>query len=150
MNNQPKREAQQRRRSEKGETSAYGILLAAEALLIDEGYHNFSLRKVATRANQTLGSLQYYYPSKDILVKAMLDNYIQRYLDMFERIRTSAGDDPKRQFKALVRGIVLDLNSKTTTVFFPEIWSMANHDEHASDFMDAMYGRYRDVLVDVY
>jgi AcrR family transcriptional regulator len=138
-----------RRRSQKGENSAKGILLAAESLLIDEGYHNFSLRKVAARAEQTLGSLQYYFPTKNALVKAMLDNRIQRYLVMFEQIRASAGADPIDQFKALISGIVRDLNTKTTTVFFPEVWAMANHDEQATEFMDAMYGSYRDVLVDV-
>lgn len=138
-----------RQRSEKGKNSARGILLAAEELLIDEGYHNFSLRKVATRAEQTLGSLQYYFPTKDALVKAMLDNRIHRYLVMFEQIRSGAGADPVDQFEALVAGIVRDLNNKTTTVFFPEVWSMANHDEHATEVMDAMYGSYRDVLVDV-
>ena len=138
-----------RRRSKKGELSAQGILLAAEELLIDEGYHNFSLRKVAARAEQTLGSLQYYFPTKDALVKAMLDNRVQRYLVMFEQIRTRAGADPVEQFEALVAGIIRDLNTKTTTVFFPEVWSMANHDEQAIESMDAMYGAYRDVLVDV-
>jgi AcrR family transcriptional regulator len=138
-----------RQRSQKGEKSAKGILLAAESLLIDEGYHNFSLRKVAARAEQTLGSLQYYFPTKNALVKAMLDNRIQRYLVMFEQIRASAGADPIDQFQALISGIVRDLNTKTTTVFFPEVWAMANHDEQATEFMDAMYGAYRDVLVDV-
>jgi AcrR family transcriptional regulator len=138
-----------RQRSQKGENSAKGILLAAESLLIDEGYHNFSLRKVAARAEQTLGSLQYYFPTKNALVKAMLDNRIQRYLVMFEQIRASAGADPIDQFQALISGIVRDLNTKTTTVFFPEVWAMANHDEQATEFMDAMYGAYRDVLVDV-
>lgn len=139
----------QNRRSKKGEHSAQGILLAAERLLIEQGYHNFSLRKVAANANQTLGSLQYYFPTKDDLVKAMLDNCIERYLDMFNQIRVEAGTDAQDQFRALIVGIVRDLNSTTTTVFFPEVWSMANHDEHAAQFMDAMYGRYRDVLVDV-
>lgn len=138
-----------RRRSEKGESSAKGILLAAEGLLIDEGYHNFSLRKVAARAEQTLGSLQYYFPTKASLVKAMLNNRIQRYLVMFEQIRGDAGTDPINQFEALIAGIVRDLNTKTTTVFFPEVWSMANHDQQATEFLDAMYGSYRDVLVDV-
>jgi len=140
---------QVRQRSVKGENSAYGILLAAENLLIDEGYHNFSLRKVAARAEQTLGSLQYYFPTKQALVKAMLDNYIQRYLDMFVQIRTQAGDDAEDQFRALILGIVGDLNSRTTTMFFPEVWSMANHDKNVAVSMDAMYGQYRAVLVEV-
>ncbi len=39
----------------KGQNTALAILLAAEKLLIDEGYHNFSLRKVAATAELTLG-----------------------------------------------------------------------------------------------
>jgi AcrR family transcriptional regulator len=138
-----------RGRSGKGQHTALAILLAAEKLLVHEGYHNFSLRKVAANAGLTLGNLQYYFPTKDALIKAMLDNCIQRYLDMFEEIRSAAGADPEQQFKAMIEGIVRDLNSKTTTVFFPEVWSLANHDDHATEFMDAMYGRYRAVLIEV-
>jgi AcrR family transcriptional regulator len=138
-----------RGRSGKGQHTALAILLAAEQLVIDEGYHNFSLRKVAAAAGLTLGNLQYYFPSKDSLLKAMLDNCIERYLDRFEAIRTAAGQDPEAQFVGLITEIIRDLNTRRTTVFFPEVWSLANHDDHATEFMDAMYGRYRAVLVEV-
>ena len=138
-----------RGRSGKGQHTALAILLAAEQLIIDEGYHNFSLRKVAAAADLTLGNLQYYFPSKDSLLKAMLDNCIERYLDRFETIRTAAGQDPEAQFVGLITEIIRDLNSRRTTVFFPEVWSLANHDDHATGFMDAMYDRYRAVLVEV-
>jgi AcrR family transcriptional regulator len=138
-----------RGQSGKGQLTALSILLAAEKLLIDEGYHNFSLRKVAASAGLTLGNLQYYFPTKDSLIKAMLDNCIQRYLDRFEQVRAQAGEDPEKQFRALLSEIIRDLNSRNTTVFFPELWSLANHDDHALDFMDAMYDQYRAVLVEV-
>jgi AcrR family transcriptional regulator len=117
-----------RGKSGKGQLTALSILLAA---------------------GLTLGNLQYYYPSKDSLIKAMLDNCIQRYLDRFEQIRAQVGADPEKQFRAILSEIIRDLNSKSTTVFFPELWSLANHDDHAVDFMDAMYDRYRSVLVEV-
>jgi AcrR family transcriptional regulator len=138
-----------RGRSGKGQHTALAIVLAAEKLVIDEGYHNFSLRKVAAKAELTLGNLQYYFPSKDSLLKTMLDNCIQRYLDRFERTRAEAGADPEAQFIALISVIIRDLNSKSTTVFFPEVWSLANHDDHATEFMDAMYDKYRQVLMEV-
>ena len=138
-----------RGRSGKGQHTSLAILLAAEALLVDEGYHNFSMRKVANRAELTLGNLQYYFPSKDSLIKAMLDHTIQRYLDMFEQIREEAGSDPEEQFSAVIASIFRDLNTKYTTGFFPEVWSLANHEDHAAEFLDAMYGRYRMVLIDI-
>ncbi len=138
-----------RGRSGKGQHTTLTILLAAEKLLIQEGYHNFSLRKVAANADLTLGNLQYYFRTKDSLIKAMLDNCIQRYLDRFKEIRAAAGEDPEQQFKAIVEEVLRDLNTKATTVFYPEVWSLANHDDHATEFMDAMYGRYRAVLMEV-
>lgn len=136
-------------RSGKGQHAALAILLAAEQLIIDEGYHNFSLRKVATAAEMTLGNLQYYFPSKDSLLKAMLNNCIQSYLDWFEAVRAEAGQDPQAQFIGLITEILRDLNSSRATIFFPEVWSLANHDDHATEFLDAMYSRYRAVLIEV-
>jgi AcrR family transcriptional regulator len=138
-----------RGRSGKGQLTALSILLAAEKLLIDAGYHNFSLRKVAASAGLTLGNLQYYFPSKDSLIKAMLDNCIQRYLDLFEQTRARVGEDPEKQFRAILAELIRDLNSKSTTIFFPELWSLANHDDHALAFIDAMYERYRLALIEV-
>ena len=108
-----------RRRSPKAQQTALSIILAAEKLLVEQGYHNFSLRKVAAAAGLTLGNLQYHFPSKDALIKAMLDNCIQHYLDNFEELRSAAGEDPEEQFKALIDNVMRDLNTKTTTMFFP-------------------------------
>jgi AcrR family transcriptional regulator len=138
-----------RGKSSKGQQTSLAILLAAKALLIDQGYHNFSLRKVANRAKLTLGNLQYYFPTKDSLIKAMLDHTIQRYLDMYKQIREEAGSDPEEQFTAVIAFNFKDLNTRYTTVFFPEVWSLANHEDHAAEFLDSMYGRYRTVLIDI-
>ena len=138
-----------RRRSDKGQNTALIFLTAAETLLIEEGYHNLSMRRVAATAGLTLGNLQYYFPSKDELIKALLENCIQRYLNMFDQIRANAGADPERQFESLIGEILRDLNTKNTTVFFPEVWSLANHDENATRALDAMYERYRLILIEV-
>lgn len=145
----PVSEKTTRGKSSKGQQTSLAILLAAETLLVDEGYHNFSLRKVASRAELTLGNLQYYFPTKNSLIKEMLDHTIQRYLDMYKQIREEAGPDPEEQFTAVVAYNFKDLNTRYTTVFFPEVWSLANHEHHAAEFLDSMYGRYRTVLIDI-
>lgn len=133
----------------KGQNRVSSIVDAAETLLIEEGYHNFSLRKVAAAAGIKLGNLQYYFPTKDDLVKAMLDQVIQVYLEEFNTLRASVGDDPIEQFKTVLKHVIYDLNSKKTTVFFPEIWSLSNHEDHVTQYMDAMYGQYRETLEEI-
>jgi len=129
----------------KGKLRAAGILDSAIALLIDHGYHNLSMRKVAEHAGVRLGNLQHYYPTRDDLVKAMLDRVIGGYLARFEKIR-GGYDDPEQEFRAIVQSVVLDLGKRSTTVFFPELWSLSNHEAHVTRFMDAMYEKYRQVL----
>lgn len=131
----------------KGERRIKIILEAAEQLLIDSGYHNFSMRKVATKAGVSVGNLQYYFPSKDNLLEALLDHVIQNYLDAFEQFRGQ--HTPKEQFIKIIKAVVKDLKTKHTTVFFPELWSMANHEKHVSKIMDNMYGKYRAMVAEI-
>lgn len=131
----------------KGEQRIKIILEAAEQLLIDSGYHNFSMRKVAKEAGVSVGNLQYYFPSKDKLFEALLDHVIQNYLDTFERFRGKY--DPKEQFIKIIKAVIKDLKTKHTTVFFPELWSMANHEKHISKIMDSMYGKYRTLIASI-
>jgi AcrR family transcriptional regulator len=129
----------------KGRTRAEDILDAAVTVLIEHGYHNFSLRRVAEEAELRLGNLQHYFPSKDALVQAMLDRVIEAYLARLGRIQSS-GLDPEAQFRKIIETLFLDLNTRRTTVFFPELWSLANHDAHVAGYMERMYGRYRELL----
>jgi AcrR family transcriptional regulator len=129
----------------KGKIRASGILDSAIALLIDHGYHNLSMRKVAGHAGVRLGNLQHYYPTRDDLVKAMLDRMIEGYLARFEKIRRR-DDEPELEFRAIVESVMLDLGKRRTTVFFPELWSLSNHEPHVTQYMDQMYGKYRQVL----
>lgn len=131
----------------KGRDKRLQVLEAAADLLIESGYHNFSMRKVADAAGIRLGNLQYYFPSKEKLVKAMLDNALSRYLDDFFEIRQQG--TPEEQFLTVINHVVFDLNSKRTTVFFPELWSLSNHEKGVTKSMDDMYEDYRRVLADI-
>lgn len=131
----------------KGEKRIKSILQASENLLIENGYHKFSMRKVAVQAGVSVGNLQYYFPSKNNLLEALLDQVIQNYLNTLAKIRRH--NTPKEQFTGMISNVVRDLKTKRTTVFFPELWSMANHEKHFSKSMDVMYGKYRSVLAKV-
>lgn len=131
----------------KGQDRRKHILDVARDLLIDSGYHNFSLRKVAEKAGIRVGNLQYYFPAKADLVKAMLDHVIDDYLEDFDSIRGHG--TPEEQFVAVIEDVIADLNSKKTTVFFPELWSLSNHEKGITHSMDNMYQRYREVLAEI-
>ena len=147
MGREVKTSVQPTGRYKKGKDSAEKILQAATDLLIDSGYHNFSLRKVADAVGIRLGNLQYYFPTKDSLVEALLDRTIQAYVEDFENLRKQG--TPREQFRAIIAEVITDLGTRETTLFFPELWSLSNHEDNITRLMDDMYAKYRKVLAEV-
>lgn len=123
------------------------IIESSVDLLIDEGYHNFSLRKVAKRAEMSGGNLQHHFKTKEDLIDAMLDFLIDRYIEIFTKL-SEEQIAPKDRLRKILEYVILDLNKKSTTIIFPELWSLSNHSKSVSDSLDKMYERYRAVLKD--
>ena len=46
-----------------------------------EGDHGVTMRKVASSANMSLSNVQYYFKTKDVLLKALADRYFQACLE---------------------------------------------------------------------
>ena len=134
---------------QKGLETASKILDAAEQILIESGYKSLSFRRVAREAGITAGNLQYYFPTKDDLIKALLDKIIQVYLDDLEVLRHRAGNDPHEQLAAVLTHVITDLNEKKTTHFFPEVWALANHENQVSEMVDDMYAKYRSIVQEI-
>ncbi|MEG3766507.1 TetR/AcrR family transcriptional regulator [Alteromonas sp. 14N.309.X.WAT.G.H12] len=124
------------------------IVEAARILLIDEGYHNFSIRKVAKKVGISPGNLQHHFATRDELVSAMIDHVIGKYLLLIEDIKNKA-PSPKACLFEVIEFVTRDLQTRDTTVFFPEIWSLSNHDQYIDGLMQKMYEVYRRTYQDI-
>lgn len=125
----------------KGAKRIKEILDAAESTLIDSGYHNFSMRKVSKQAGISVGNLQYYYATKEQLLAELINRILAKYLFDIEQMRQDGS--PIVQFKNVISLLIRDLNSAYTTKLFPELWSLANHNESVNVMIDDMYEKYR-------
>lgn len=134
--------------SRRGKETILLILNSAKTILIEQGYSKLSMRKVAVGAEISVGNLQYYYPSKNDLLKDLLDHSIDEFMNEFERLRVGVNNDPELHLRSIINFIVLDLGNPTTTTFYPELWALANHDEYADKLMDQIYARVRLPLED--
>lgn len=130
----------------KGRDRARQILDTAVAVFVEQGYANFTVRAVADAAGISIGNLNYYFPRKSELMRAMVEYVIEAYLAEFERLRRSRPGDPRAQLARVLEFWLEDLGSPRTTRFFPELWALANHDAGAARLMDEMYDRARQVL----
>ena len=115
------------------------ILDAARSVFMELGYSRFTMRKVATAAGISLGNLNYHFPRKDDLLKALLEMIFDGYIAEFERRRSAAGSSPSLQLAAVLEFWIDDLLSRETTTFFPELWALSNHDPHVAEMTDRLY-----------
>jgi len=134
--------------SKKGNQRIEQILLAALEVLIDHGYHAFTMREVAAQCSISVGNLNYYYRSKARLLADLIDSVWRGYEVEFDNILQGNGShDPEQALEAVIRLILDDLATKETTVFFPELWAMANHDTDAAKRLDQIYTKVRQVFI---
>jgi len=61
-----------KKKPSKGELKRAEVVLLSRHTLVEEGYEAFILRDIAKRAGMTLGNLQYYFPSKESLLAAVI------------------------------------------------------------------------------
>ncbi|WP_420345878.1 TetR/AcrR family transcriptional regulator [Pelagibius sp.] len=62
----------------KGEARRAAILAAARQALLDDGYSQVSLRMITQVLGISLGNLQYYFPTKDSLIAAVIVQETER------------------------------------------------------------------------
>jgi AcrR family transcriptional regulator len=64
------------RRPSKADISRERVLAAAARIFSERGYAGATMRDIAREANLLAGSLYYHYPSKELLIEAVLDRGI--------------------------------------------------------------------------
>jgi AcrR family transcriptional regulator len=125
----------------KGRERVESILDAATAILIDDGYAGLSTRKIAARADVRLGHLQYYFPTKQDVVRALLERYLERASrSVAERIAAAA--TPTSRLDAALDVILADQLNGDDCRFFWELWALAARDPAVADAMQVFYRGY--------
>lgn len=115
-----------------GKETARKILAAARSLLTLEGYAQFSMRNVADAAGLRLANLQYYFPRRDDLVRAILADTGDMYAEAYERILDGASKDPVERFKIVLDYQLRDIFVPETRRYFVQLWALLNSIDDAS------------------
>lgn len=125
------------------------ILHAALGILVEQGYRAMSMRRIAAACDMKLGNLTYHFPTREDLVRALLDAVISAYEVEFERIVHMPGLPPEHRLAAICRLILDDIRTKKTTRVFPELWALSNHDAFVLERVQELYARARQPLLEI-
>lgn len=128
---------------DKGRDVYEQILKSALDLLIDQGYRAVSMRRVAAASGVKLGNLTYYFPTKEDLVRELLNAVISSYEIEFDAIVHEEGATAVHRLQEICVLILEDIGTKKTTRFFPELWALSNHDDFVFERVQELYARAR-------
>jgi AcrR family transcriptional regulator len=118
------------------------IIIAAKQVLLEVGYANLTMRKVAEVAGLALGNVTYHFPFKRNLLIALIQTMTIHYAEQFENILQEIAKDPKLTPDQLVRWLLTDAAEYETVAIFRELWAMSLHDDLIRDTIDDFYDRH--------
>jgi AcrR family transcriptional regulator len=130
----------------KGEVRLQEILQAAKAVFEGDGYAAFSTRRVAARAGITQGNLQYYFRTRNELLRATLEAGLREMIGRYAEIATRLEESASKRCSELVERIFLDINSPDLPKFLFEAWAFAHHESFAAELVDETYTEYREIF----
>lgn len=119
------------------------ILEAALKVLVNDGYAALTFRRVEQESGLKVEHISYHFPTKEDLVRGLLDAVMAGYSDRSDRLVTATEGGDRAQFRAAIVTILRDIQTFETTHLFPELWSMANHDPVVNDSVQEFYRRAR-------
>jgi AcrR family transcriptional regulator len=131
---------QQRKR----ESRLRAILETAQLVFRRDGYAAFTLRRVAAEAGLQLGTLQHYFPSRELLLKTMIVQTIRSYNDNYDRIARSEAPVARR-VQAIIEEVLSEVQDESDRAFLLETAAVANHERFAAEALADSHRQYLDM-----
>lgn|GEM_PF-747962 len=105
----------------KGANTRIRVLECARQVLVAEGYDALALRDLAKRCNMQLGNLQYYFPTRDALLEAIIAAEADQDVAALKSARNNSSHkdwgDPVQHFTALVNHLVSRWRGESGIIF---------------------------------
>lgn len=117
------------------------ILEMARAILIEEGHHRLTMRRLSEKVDIKLASLQYHYPTKNALIGTLIKTSVTTYhtimLDLIRSIRA------KEEVEAVGRLFEIYQDEMASGVF-EQLWALSVQDVDLKKQYDQLYADFWD------
>jgi AcrR family transcriptional regulator len=133
----------------KGHERVESILEAATDTLVQDGYAGLTLREVARRAGLRVGNLQYYFPTKQDVVRALLARYLEEATRRVRARVDGGGTLPEARLRRALDALLEDQESPRHCQLFAELWAMAARDAMVADALAVFYAGFRAGIVEL-
>jgi len=126
--------------TDKGSTTRTKILAQARKMLIKRGYGKLIMREVAASCEMKLGNLQYYFPSHDALIRAIIEAETQQDLLATTQV-LQENKNPKNRLSGIVRELLQRWRG-ASGIIFSTLNLLALHDKDYQKLYQDSYAKY--------
>jgi AcrR family transcriptional regulator len=124
------------------------ILEATLRLVADQGAASVRLRDVARSSGVSVGSLQYYFDSRDELIRAAFDQHARDVVDLVA-LAGDASATPAARLAAVIEAAVLRPDLRHSAALWMEFVTAGLHDAQLRSLLEGAYEAWRDLLAEV-
>jgi AcrR family transcriptional regulator len=114
------------------------IINVARKLLLEGGSLEFTLREVALRAEISISNLQYYFPTRLAVLRAVVEPVVEAYLHDLRRA-VDSNASPRETLSALVERALRDAKNVESSALWCHFLSLAAIDPECSRLLDEWY-----------
>lgn len=118
------------------------ILQSAQHILVTEGFHSLSLRKIAKHMGISNGNVTYYFANKQVLLKALIEDRLTRYDEEFEKEAVTFPHAPEKRICAYFQYLIADAQIPDSRSFFYQLWGLSIHSPIAAELRDHVYNHF--------
>lgn len=123
-----------------GRITAQRLVHTARDMLTTENLERFTMRAVADRAGVGLANLQYYFPTRKDLARALYLDVGERYEAAYAACLASAPEEPLARLTAVLRWNMEDISQRSTQRFFIQLWALLGSlDDFEGDYIRELY-----------
>lgn len=133
----------------KGRERVEQILDAATELLVEEGYAQFTMRQLAERLGIRLSNLQYYFPSRAILIQKLLERFLDNYMWEISQFSVNRNVTPQQRVIEAIDYLLKDQKQEKSCKIFWELWALSARNCEVAGVMHHFYRAYIDILTEM-
>jgi AcrR family transcriptional regulator len=134
---------------DKGQERVNEILEAAVNLYAIDGYAKFSVRQVAALVGIGIRNVQYYFPTKEVLLLATIQYGFRVFDEEVDEFMQNSEHPSQDRYLAFVDYLMESIRQLRVRGFLIQTWSVAVANKEVATIMEKAYESYRKQLAEL-
>jgi len=121
------------------------ILQAAIDIIAEQGYGGLTMRALARASDLKLGALQYHYPTRDDMLRALVAHIAAVYRETFDSM---AGNSGSLTISGVLEFVAADPSGGALKEhrLWPQLWAMMQIEPLVAELVEDIYVEYLEIL----